>query len=281
MITDYALTPATGIIDLNSLDPGFDAGLDKDLAKERTGSVGAELASLLDLLYYASENALLIVLQGRDTSGKDGTIRRILSFANAQSCRVAPFKVPTEKELSHDFLWRVHQQTPGKGETALFNRSHYEDVLVVRVHNLAPQEVWEKRYDAINAFERLLTESGTIVLKFCLAISKEEQEERLLDREKEIEKAWKLSAGDWKEREHWDAYTAAYNDAISRCSTEEAPWYVVPANKKWFRDLAVISTVVRELKKYEPAWMAKLERIGAEAKAELAAYRASLASEVR
>ncbi|HMS55310.1 MAG TPA: hypothetical protein PKA27_07885 [Fimbriimonadaceae bacterium] len=273
---DFALTPVRGEIRLGSIDPEFDAGLDKDQGEELLKQVGKELSDLLDLLFFAGQHSLLVVLQGRDTSGKDGTIRRILSFANAQSCSVSSFKVPTPKELAHDFLWRVHHETPGRGESKIFNRSHYEDVLVVRVHDLVPKEVWAKRYGAINAFEELLVEANTIVVKFCLHISKDEQEQRLLDREKEVEKAWKLSAGDWKEREHWDKYTEAYEAVLSKCSPEHAPWYVVPSNKKWFRDLAIVSTLVKTLRDHVPSWMQRLEKIGAEAKAELAEYRASL-----
>lgn len=271
----YALSPVSGKVNLGSIDPEFDGGLAKDEGEELLKKVGAELSELLDLLFFAGQHSLLVVLQGRDTSGKDGTIRRILSFANAQSCSVSSFKVPTPKELAHDFLWRVHHETPGKGESKIFNRSHYEDVLVVRVHEIVPEEVWSKRYDAINSFERLLVDANTIVVKFCLHISKDEQEQRLLDREREVEKAWKLSAGDWKEREHWDAYTEAYEAALSKCSPDYAPWYVVPSNKKWFRDLAVVSTLVRTLRAYESSWMQRLEKIGAEAKAELEAYRSS------
>ncbi|MFN8219670.1 MAG: PPK2 family polyphosphate kinase [Fimbriimonadales bacterium] len=270
------LEPVTGHVDLGKLPTKVDGGIEKAQGEQRTQELGKELAELLDLLYYAGKRGLLIVLQGRDTAGKDGTIRTLLSFANVQSCRVAPFKVPTEKELAHDFLWRCHLQTPEKGETVVFNRSHYEDVLVVRVHELAPEQVWKRRYGHINAFEQLLVDSGTIVLKFFLHISKDEQKERLLAREQEVEKSWKLSAGDWKEREFWDAYTVAYEDAISKCSTEDAPWYVVPADHKWYRDLVVTQTIVDHLKAYKDEWLADLEELGKERKVELAAYRASV-----
>jgi PPK2 family polyphosphate:nucleotide phosphotransferase len=248
--------------------------LEKSKAKLNTDTLGAELSELADLLYYAGQHALLIVLQGRDTSGKDGTIRRILNYTNAQSLRVESFKVPTEDELAHDFLWRVHQRTPGLGHATIFNRSHYEDVLVVRVHELVPKEVWKRRYDHINQFEKLLVDSRTIVLKFLLHISKEEQEERLLDREKETEKAWKLSVGDWKEREHWDEYTQAYQDAINHCAAPGAPWFVVPADHKWYRDLVIIEQIVETLRPYRDEWMASLEETGRTALQELEAYRA-------
>lgn len=260
---------------LADYDPNHPRAIDKKEALRRIEELGQELAELEDLLFYSGRHALLILLQGRDTSGKDGAIRRILDFSNAQSCRVEAFKAPTQEELAHDFLWRVHRKVPGRGEITLFNRSHYEDVLVVRVHNLVPEEVWRKRYEHIHHFERLLTDSGTILLKFFLHISKEEQEKRLLDREKETEKAWKLSVGDWKERELWDEYTPAYEEALYRCSSPEAPWHVVPADQKWFRDLAILDKIVETLRPYRHGWLKSLESIGAKAMDELAAYRAA------
>lgn len=260
---------------LADYDPDKHNGISKEEGLRRTEELGLELSELEDLLFYAGQHGLLIVLQGRDTSGKDGTIRRILDFSNAQSCRVESFKVPTPEELSHDFLWRVHQKVPGRGALTIFNRSHYEDVLVVRVHNLVPESVWRRRYEHIRNFERLLTDNSTILLKFFLHISKSEQEQRLLEREKETEKAWKLSVGDWKERELWDDYTAAYEEALQRCSTPEAPWYLVPADQKWFRNLAILEKIVETLRPYRDLWMKDLEKIGAGAKAELAAYRAA------
>jgi PPK2 family polyphosphate:nucleotide phosphotransferase len=236
-------------------------------------ALGEEMEELLDLLFSAGQHSLLIVLQGMDTSGKDGTIRHILTHSNAQSLKVWPFKVPTPIELSHDFLWRVHQVCPGRGSIAVFNRSHYEDVLVVRVHDLVPEKVWSRRYEQINAFEELLAEHNTIILKFFLHITKEEQEQRLLDREKEVEKAWKLAVADWKEREHWDAYQEAYEAAIGRCSSEEAPWHIVPSDQKWYRNLAITRAIVEALKPYRKGWMEKLEMVGEKAKAELAAMR--------
>lgn len=261
------------VVRLADIDPAADGGLTKTEGEDLAKAFGERLDELDDLHYEAGMNSVLIVLQGRDTSGKDGTIRFLLSFLNAQGCRVAPFKVPTPIELAHDFLWRVHAVTPPKGGMTIFNRSHYEDVLVVRVHDLVPEPVWRRRYQHIEAFERLLHDSGTILLKFMLHISKEEQERRLLDREKEVQKAWKLSVGDWKERERWDDYTAAYEEALSRCSTAEAPWHVVPADRKWFRNLAIAETIVQTLEPYRPAWLERLGAIGAKARAELEAYR--------
>ena len=215
-----------------------------------------------ELLYAVQTESVLVILQGRDTSGKDGTIRHVAGPLNSQSCTVASFKVPTEEELAHDFLWRAHAQTPRTGDIKIFNRSHYEDVLVARVHELAPKQVWRERYEHINAFERLLADSSTIILKFYLHISKDEQEKRLLKRETDPIKSWKLSVGDWKEREYWDDYTKAYEDAINRCSTKHAPWFIVPADKKWFRNLAVAEALRDALMPFKKKWLARLEEEG-------------------
>lgn len=273
---DYAMRIQQGSdVDLSQIDPAFHAGLDKEEAKELTRKLGEEMAELQELLFAVGQNGLLIVFQGRDTAGKDGAINRILEFVNVQSTKVYPFKVPTSVELAHDFLWRVHQKAPAKGDIAIFNRSHYEDVLVVRVHELVPDAVWRSRYERINEFERLLADSGTIIVKFMLHISKEEQEERLLAREQDERKAWKLSVNDWKERELWDDYTKAYEEALSRCNADYAPWHIVPANKKWFRDLAVAQAIVEALRPYREPWMRRLAEIGEKAKAELAEYRSN------
>src|ERR1044071_6053893 len=210
-------------IKLTDFDPGDKGGLNREEGEKKTAEIVAELVELQELLYAAQHQSVLIILQGRDTSSKDGTIRHVMGPLNSQGCEVASFKVPTEKELAHDFLWRIHQQTPETGHIKIFNRSHYEDVLVVRVHNIVPEEIWRSRYEHINAFEQLLTDSNTVILKFYLHISKEEQEQRLLEREKESVKSWKLSVSDWKEREYWDDYTEAYEDALNRCSTTHAP----------------------------------------------------------
>lgn len=267
-------------------DPGYklagsptgapDSAVKVDVRAE-TQKLGERMEELFDLMFFAGTNSLLIVLQGMDAAGKDGTIRHILGFCHAQSCRVASFKVPTPPELAHDFLWRCHSQTPGKGEITIFNRSHYEDVGVVRVHNLAPEEVWRKRYGHINDFEKMLAENGTIILKVFLHVSKEEQEARLIERENDPDAAWKLSVGDWKEREHWDSYQRAYSEAIGRCCSKEAPWLVVPADKKWWRDRIVTEAIVKHLEPYEKGWRARLEEVGAKAKAELAEFRAGRA----
>lgn len=258
---------------LSRFSPDPPRGTEKEHIKKRTDAYERELAELDDLHYFAREHAVLIVLQGLDTSGKDGAIRKILDHSNAQGVRVESFKAPTEPELAHDFLWRVHAKVPAQGEIVLFNRSHYEDVLVTRVHDLFPKQVIEGRYDAINDFERLLIANGTILFKFFLHISKDEQKRRLLEREEETEKAWKLAVGDWKEREHWAAYTRAYEIALSRCSTSQAPWHVVPANEKWYRNFVVLETIVKGLRPYKTQWMKSLAALGKKRKAELREYR--------
>lgn len=260
-------------IKLEDFDPGENAGLKREEGEEKTAQIIEELIELQELLFAARHQSVLIILQGRDTSGKDGTIRHVMGPLDSQSCSVASFKVPTEEELAHDFLWRVHAQTPSAGHIKIFNRSHYEDVLVVRVHELVSKEVWEPRYEHINAFEGLLADSATIILKLYLHISKDEQEERLLEREKNPIKSWKLSVGDWKEREYWDDYTTAYEDALNRCSTKQAPWFIVPANKKWFRNLAVAEVLRDALMPFRKTWLEKLEEAGREKKKAIDEYR--------
>jgi PPK2 family polyphosphate:nucleotide phosphotransferase len=210
-------------------------------------ALNERLEALQELLYAEAKHKLLVVLQAMDTGGKDGTIRHVFEGVNPQGVKVASFKVPTPEELARDYLWRVHHRTPGRGEIVIFNRSHYEDVLVVRVKNLVPAEVWGRRYDQINSFERLLAEEGTTILKFFLHIDLDEQRERLQARLDDPNKNWKFSLGDLKERALWPQYMQAYEDAISRTSTEWAPWYIVPANRKWFRNLVVATVLVETL----------------------------------
>lgn len=205
------------------------------------------LGELQSIMYAENKHALLVVLQAMDGGGKDGTIHHVMAALNPQGCNVAGFKVPTAEELAHDYLWRIHKMTPGKGHITVFNRSHYEDVLVVRVHNLVPSDVWSKRYNEINAFERELTNSGTTLVKFFLHIDKEEQLRRFRDRLDEPDKQWKISDSDYTEREYWNDYQQAYMDALSKCSFNYAPWYVIPANHKWFRNLAVSQILVDTL----------------------------------
>jgi PPK2 family polyphosphate:nucleotide phosphotransferase len=260
-------------IKLKDCDPRDDAGLKRDEAETKTAQLIDELIELQELLYAARLQSLVVILQGRDTSGKDGTIRHVVGPLNSQSCSVSSFKAPTGEELAHDFLWRIHAQTPAAGYIRIFNRSHYEDVLVVRVHELVPEKIWSQRYEHINAFERLLSDSGTIILKFYLHISKDEQEQRLIEREKNPINSWKLSVDDWKERDHWDDYTAAYEDALNRCSTKRAPWFIVPADKKWFRNLAVAETLRDALIPFKETWLEKLQEVGREERKAIDEYR--------
>ncbi|MFN8060315.1 MAG: PPK2 family polyphosphate kinase [Vicinamibacterales bacterium] len=263
---------------LDRIDPNAPKKLVRAEIEARTVELGRELADLEDLLFFAGQHAVLVVLQGRDTAGKDGTIRTILDYCNVQSLRVESFKVPTAAELAHDFLWRVHARTPGHGELVIFNRSHYEDVLVVRVHELVPKSVWKARYDAINQFESLLGRHRTLLFKFYLHIDKAEQKARLIAREAESEKAWKLAVGDWKERERWDDYTEAYEAALSKCASDDAPWHVVPANQKWYRDFIVLGTLVEGLRPYKEGWLKHLSALGRERRGELEAFRAAKAA---
>ncbi|HEY3398885.1 MAG TPA: polyphosphate kinase 2 family protein [Armatimonadota bacterium] len=214
----------------------------------------AALCALQERLYAESRQSLLIVLQGMDAAGKDGTIAHVMSGLNPQSCSVASFKVPTPEELAHDFLWRIHQRTPEHGHLTVFNRSHYEDVLVARVHGLVPAPVWKRRYEEINHFEQLLAASGTRIVKFFLHISNEEQKRRLEERLADPTKQWKISASDVPERARWDDYQAAYEDALSQCSTKTAPWHVIPANHKWYRNLLVAGIIKETLEDMDPQW---------------------------
>jgi PPK2 family polyphosphate:nucleotide phosphotransferase len=209
---------------------------------------------LQEPLYAEGKHALLVVLQGRDTSGKDGTIRRVFGPLNPQGFTVANFKVPTPVEQAHDYLWRAHLAVPPRGAIGVFNRSYYEDVLAVRVHQLVPESVWRPRYEQINQFERILSENSVVILKFLLHVSREEQRRRLLARLKDPTKYWKFSAGDIGERERWDAYTEAYEEALTRTSTAIVPWYLVPADKRWLRDLLVAQVVVETLERLNPKY---------------------------
>lgn len=259
---------------LRDHDPADVGGMRREQAEARTAQLGEEFAEMQELLYGAARQSVLIVLQGMDTSGKDGTIRHVMAPINPQGCSVVAFKQPTPADLAHDFLWRIHPYTPAKGMIGIFNRSHYEDVLVVRVHNIVPNPVWKQRYETINQFERLLVRNDTILLKFFLHISKDEQRARLLAREKDPTKAWKLSPGDWIEREKWDDYQAAYEDALSKCSTKDAPWYIVPADKKWYRTLVITETIMAALRPNVPSWQKALAERGKEQLAAIAQLRA-------
>ncbi|RME79027.1 MAG: polyphosphate kinase 2 family protein [Chloroflexi bacterium] len=219
----------------------------KKEAKKQLKKNIARMAELQNVLYAEDKHALLIVLQAMDAGGKDGTIRRIMSGVNPQGVRVTSFKKPTPEELAHDFLWRIHKAVPQRGMIGIFNRSHYEDVLVVRVHNLVPPSVWKKRYDHINHFEKLLVDSGVTILKFYLHISKDEQKRRMEARLEQPHKRWKFNPDDLKERELWDDYMEAFETAFERCSTDYAPWYIIPANNKWYRNLVISEIIVDTL----------------------------------
>ncbi len=232
-------------VKLADIDPNF---TDKDIEKKDAFNTiqqnSLRIRELQELLYAEHKRALLICLQATDTGGKDGTIRHVISTMNPQGCKVASFKQPTKLELDHDFLWRAHRDAPAKGEVTVFNRSHYEDVLAVRIHDLVPKHVWTKYYDQINSMEKYLSENNTHIIKFFLHISKDEQLKRFRERLDDPSKNWKISASDYTERERWDDYQVAFGDMLSKCSTEYAPWFVIPANHKWFRDLAVSQILV-------------------------------------
>ncbi len=244
----YRVPPKTKI-DLDKWDPADHSAFDgdKDAGEKAANKLNKRLESLQELLYAEGKHKLLIVLQAMDAGGKDGTIRHVFDGVNPQGVKVASFKQPTPEELAHDYLWRIHKQTPGRGEIVIFNRSHYEDVLVVRVHNLVAKDVWQRRYDQIVAFEKRLAEEGTTILKFYLHIDKDEQKERLQARLDEPDKNWKFAKGDLAERALWPQYQAAYEAVLSRTSTELAPWYIIPANRKWYRNLVISQILVDTL----------------------------------
>lgn len=240
-------------IRLDKFDPAYTGGVaGKKQAEERLRKNVETLADLGYRLYAENRRALLLVLQGMDTSGKDGTIRHVMRGFNPQSCRVTAFKTPSSQELDHDFLWRIHQAVPAKGEIGIFNRSHYEDVLIVRVHNLVPKEQWKARYEPINAFEKQLTQTGTKIVKVFLHISKEEQRQRLQKRLDDPTKRWKFRRDDLSERKRWDDYQRAYEDAMTKCNTTYAPWYIVPADHKWYRNMVVSDILRKAMEEMDP-----------------------------
>jgi PPK2 family polyphosphate:nucleotide phosphotransferase len=239
---------------LAELDPNATHGHTKPDSIEKVRTDLGRLASLQERVSAEHRHRVLIVLQGIDASGKDGTIRHVMSGFNPQGCRVVGFGVPSDIERAHDYLWRIHDAVPGDGEIVVFNRSHYESVLVERVHTLVPKDVWSRRYDEINAFEEMLSREGTTILKFFLLIDRDEQLARLKARYADPTKHWKFKVADLEERALWDDYTKAFEDALRRCSTDFAPWYVVPANHKWFRDLAVADVVADALEELRPEY---------------------------
>jgi PPK2 family polyphosphate:nucleotide phosphotransferase len=241
-----------GRVDLSAIDPSFKPSHEtKASALARIAKHEQRLRELQYLLYAENQRSLLICLQGLDAAGKDGTIRHVLGAMNPQGARVHAFKVPSVLEASHDFLWRAHEQAPAKGEVVVFNRSHYEDVLVARVHGLVPKHVWSKRYDLINDFERNLVESGTCILKFCLHISADEQLRRFGQRLDDPAHRWKISEADYAERKLWPEYVKAYEETLRKTSTKHAPWFVVPSNHKWFRNLAISEILVKTLESFK------------------------------
>ncbi|HTP43213.1 MAG TPA: polyphosphate kinase 2 family protein [Candidatus Acidoferrum sp.] len=262
---ELMVVPGKKRVNLSKWDPDDTLGWDKDhKMKSNLEKNLQRLDELQYLLYAERKHALLIVLQGLDAAGKDGTIRHVMSGVNPQGCHVTSFKQPSIEEKSHDFLWRIHKAIPAIGDIGIFNRSQYEDVLVVRVHNLVPESDWSRRYDEINDFEKMLHQNHVRILKFFLHISKDEQKKRFQERIDDPDKRWKISDGDFKERKFWDDYTAAYEDTLYRCSTPEAPWFVIPANKKWFRNLAVshiITETLQSLKMKFPAPTVDVKKI--------------------
>jgi PPK2 family polyphosphate:nucleotide phosphotransferase len=256
-VAKYKVSPKLGsAVNLQNYDPDYHESLDDQDVAEEVGKLKIKLESLQERLYAEGKQSLLVVFQAMDTGGKDGVIKKVFEGVNPQGVRVIAFKAPTPEEMAHDFLWRVHQYAPPRGYIGVFNRSHYEDVLVVRVNNLVPKSVWKTRYETINQFEQLLADNGTRILKFYLHISKAEQKERLLARLADPKKNWKFSMGDLPVREQWDDYMKAYEVLLERCNTEYAPWHIIPANHKWYRDLVVARTIVAALEEMNPKFPA-------------------------
>jgi PPK2 family polyphosphate:nucleotide phosphotransferase len=241
-------------VDLDAFDAGQTFGHDKAQASATEAALEERLTSLQERLWAEAKHPVLIVLQGIDAAGKDGTIRKVMDAFNPMGCEVTSFKVPTPNELRHDYLWRVHPHLPEKGTISIFNRSHYEEVLVVRVHELVPEAVWRPRYRQINDWERMLTEEGTTIVKFFLCIDRDEQRQRLEERRDDPTKSWKFSAGDLAERKLWDRYIEAFEECLERTSTRWAPWYLIPSNRNWFRNLAVSRIVAEALEQLDPRY---------------------------
>jgi PPK2 family polyphosphate:nucleotide phosphotransferase len=241
-------------VHLGSFDVAATHGHERGDADEELAAGLERLTSLQERIWAEGRHPVLVVLQGIDAAGKDGTIKHVMTALNPQGCPVTSFKAPTAPELAHDYLWRAHQRVPGKGEIGIFNRSHYEDVLVVRVHQLVPEERWKRRYDQINAWERMLADEGTTIVKFFLAIDKDEQRKRFQQRLDDPTKRWKFRMSDLEERKLWDAYRSAFEEALERCSTDWAPWYLIPANRGWFRNLAVTEILGDALEELDPQY---------------------------
>jgi PPK2 family polyphosphate:nucleotide phosphotransferase len=251
-LTDRFRVAPGSKVRLADLDPRDTAGLDKEQAAALLAKARDKMFILQRRLYAESRRGLLIILQGMDASGKDGTIREAFASLNPQGTRVVSFKAPTSTERSQDYLWRIHQVCPPRGEVHIFNRSHYEDVLVVRVEGLVPEKVWKRRYEHINAFEKMLTDEGTVVLKFFLNLSKDEQRERLLDRVHDPERHFKFNPGDFDSRKKWDQYVEAFEAALENCSTDDAPWHIIPSDRNWLRNYAVAAITLDALERMDP-----------------------------
>jgi len=251
---DLRVEPGTKV-DLKDYDPDYTGKYRSEQdTLEELGKLKEKLFDLQALMYADNRYSLLIVIQAMDAGGKDGLIRSVMSIFNPQGCQVTSFKGPSDEELDHDYLWRIHHVIPRKGEIGIFNRSHYEDVLVVRVHDLVAKDIWKARFDQINDFETYLAANNVVIRKFYLHISKKEQEERILKRLLDPKKNWKFSAADLKERNHWNDYMDAFDDVLTKCSTKQAPWYIVPSDKKWYRNLVVARVLVETLESLNMKW---------------------------
>ncbi len=242
----YRVRPGARV-ELSNFDPADSGGLKRSDVRKEIGTLGKRLDQLQELMYAEGKHSVLVVLQAMDAGGKDSTIRSVFGVLNPQGCRVANFRAPSTLELSHDYLWRIHQQVPPRGYIGVFNRSHYEDVLIVRVKDFVPPERWKRRYEHINAFEKLLADEGVTIRKFYLHISKDYQKKRLQRRLEKPDKHWKFNPEDLKERDRWDDYRYAFEDALSKCSTAYAPWYVIPAENRWYRNLLISRIMVDTL----------------------------------
>jgi len=248
------LLRVSGAVDLAAIDPAATPGTTKSSAQKELPKDEAILEAWQERLTAEKKRSVLLVLQGMDTSGKDGTIKHVVGAIDPQGAEIATFKKPTTEELAHDFLWRIRQKLPSPGKIGVFNRSHYEDVLIVRVHNLVAEDVWRARYEQIDAFEEEITNGGTTLLKVFLHISKQEQARRLTARLDDPTKRWKFEEGDLAERAHWDEYRVAYEDALRECSRADAPWYVVPADRKWYRNWAIARMLIETLEEMRPEY---------------------------
>ena len=272
---EFHRTDAPGRVNLEEISTEPPEAVKKHEARERFEALNEELFGLQDLMWGARTHSVLMVLQGRDAAGKDGAVKHVVGALNPRGVRVTSFGVPTEEERRHDFLWRIHHHTPAAGEVAIFNRSHYEDVLVVRVEKMVPRPAWKERYRLINAFEETLVQGNCIILKYFLHISEDEQKDRLLAREKDPTDAWKLNVEDWRERDQWDEFTAANEDAIGKCASKRAPWIVVPANAKWYRNLVIAESLAAAMRPFKRQWRKTLDEAGKIGRRDLKEWRAA------